>query len=72
MESIATILQIRKAKLNGSKHANMEMKMRLLPVLDKLGLRNVQIYIYFLISGNFVQFWGEGFCFNFSKYTLLR
>lgn len=71
MESIATILQIRKAKLNGSKHANMEMKMRLLPVLDKLGLRNVQIY-FFLISGNFVQFWGEGFCFNFSKYTLLR
>lgn len=46
MESIATILQIRKAKLNGSKHANMEMKMRLLPVLDKLGLRNVQIYFF--------------------------
>lgn len=70
MESITTILQIRKAKLNGSKHASVEMKMRFLPVLDKLELSNVQIF--FLINDNFFQyFWGR-FCFNFSKYTFLR
>lgn len=72
MESITTIFhQIRKTKLNESKHANMEM-MRLLLLSfafmslgGKLRLSNIQIF--FLFSANFVQFFGGGYLFQLQQ-----